>query len=84
MSIRTTRTGVGENEALVAATVSELGVAGKVVVATKGGLRRTRTGWDVDASPAWLNQSCDASLRALGMDCIMLYQLHAPDPDIDI
>ncbi|MDZ7736460.1 MAG: aldo/keto reductase [Gammaproteobacteria bacterium] len=76
--------GVGENEALVAATVSELGVAGKVVVATKGGLRRTRTGWDVDASPAWLNQSCDASLRALGMDCIMLYQLHAPDPDIDI
>lgn len=77
--------GVGENEQLLASAVAELEVSAEEVrIATKGGLRRTQNGWEVDASPAWLQQSCDQSLAALGTDCIFLYQLHVPDPDIDI
>jgi aryl-alcohol dehydrogenase-like predicted oxidoreductase len=29
-----------------------------------------------------LRAACDASLAALGVDCIDLYQLHAPDPQV--
>lgn len=76
--------GVGENECLVAGAVAKADNANNIVIATKGGLRRTQSGWDVDASPAWLQQSCDTSLHALNTDCIDLYQLHAPDPRVDI
>ncbi len=75
---------VGENETLVAEALSRLPESMPVMVATKGGLRRTQSGWEVDASPACLQYSCDASLQALGTECIPLYQLHAPDPDVDI
>lgn len=79
---------VGENERLVAAAINEYnqasGPAVNPVIATKGGLRRTVSGWELDTSPAWLQQSCDASRQALGTPTIQLYQLHAPDPDGDI
>jgi aryl-alcohol dehydrogenase-like predicted oxidoreductase len=51
----------------------------KVVVATKGGLRKEGDQLVRDASPAWLRQGLEASLRALGTDYIDLYQLHWPD-----
>lgn len=77
--------GVGENERLIVAALAEISTAmTSVHIATKGGLRRTADGWEVDASPAWLQQSCEASLQALDMDCIFLYQLHVPDPETDI
>jgi len=75
---------VGENERLIAAALAEVDNTDQVMIATKGGLRRTQTGWEVDGSPHWLRQSCAASLKALATDCIDLYQLHVPDPDIDI
>jgi len=79
---------VGENEQLVAAALAEWnpasGAAKSPVIATKGGLRRTLSGWELDTSPAWLQQSCDASRQALDTDAIQLYQLHAPDPHGDI
>ena len=75
---------VGENEQLVAAALDEWNCASSPVIATKGGLRRTLSGWELDTSPAWLQQSCDASRQALATDTIQLYQLHAPDPEGDI
>ena len=51
-----------------------------LVIATKGGLRRTGPGeWPVDARPERLRDCCEASLRRLKLDRIDLYQLHAPD-----
>jgi aryl-alcohol dehydrogenase-like predicted oxidoreductase len=54
----------------------------QVVIATKGGLRMTDSGLVRDASPEWLRQGVDASLTALGIDHIDLYQVHWPDPKV--
>jgi aryl-alcohol dehydrogenase-like predicted oxidoreductase len=54
----------------------------QIVIATKGGLRRTDSGLVRDASPRWLRQGVDASLTALGIDHIDLYQVHWPDPKV--
>jgi aryl-alcohol dehydrogenase-like predicted oxidoreductase len=54
-----------------------------LVVATKGGLRRSGPGqWPRDARPERLKECCDASLRRLKVDRIDLYQLHSPDPRV--
>jgi pyridoxine 4-dehydrogenase len=56
-----------------------------LVVATKGGLRRTGPGeWPVDARPERLKECCEGSLRRLRLDRIDLYQLHRPDPDVPL
>ena len=34
-------------------------------------------------APERIPRACDASLRRLGVDVIDLYQVHAPDPDVD-
>jgi aryl-alcohol dehydrogenase-like predicted oxidoreductase len=56
----------------------------QLVIATKGGLRMTDTGLVRDASPEWLRQGVDASLTALGVDHIDLYQVHWPDPKVPV
>jgi aryl-alcohol dehydrogenase-like predicted oxidoreductase len=53
-----------------------------VVLATKGGLRRTPDGMVRDSSPAWLRSGVEQSLRAFGVDHIDVYQIHWPDPDV--
>jgi pyridoxine 4-dehydrogenase len=54
-----------------------------LVIATKGGLRRTGPGqWPRDARPARLKECCEGSLRRLKVDRIDLYQLHSPDPQV--
>jgi pyridoxine 4-dehydrogenase len=56
-----------------------------LVIATKGGLRRTGPGeWPRDARPERLRECCDGSLRRLRLDRIDLYQLHAPDPQVPL
>lgn len=73
---------VGHNERLVAhALYAYDGAAGPPLVATKGGHTRHGYDWDLDGSPGWLRRACEASLIALGVDVIDLYQLHRPDPD---
>lgn len=54
----------------------------EAIVATKFGspLGEGRGG----ASPAWIAQACEDSLRRLGTDRIDLYQLHVPDPSVPI
>jgi pyridoxine 4-dehydrogenase len=54
-----------------------------LVIATKGGLRRTGPGqWPRDGRPERLKESCEGSLRRLKLDRIDLYQLHSPDPQV--
>jgi len=56
-----------------------------LVIATKGGLRRTPSGdWPEDGRPEKLREACEASLARLRLDRIDLYQLHAPDPEVPI
>jgi pyridoxine 4-dehydrogenase len=51
-----------------------------LVIATKGGLRRTGPGqWPRDARPERLKRCCEDSLRRLRLERIDLYQLHSPD-----
>jgi aryl-alcohol dehydrogenase-like predicted oxidoreductase len=69
---------IGHNERLIAKAAK----GRKVLIATKGGLRRPNGAWTNDASPAFLRESCEKSLKALGVDAIGLYQLHAPDKKV--
>src|SRR3954454_17474520 len=56
-----------------------------LVIATKGGLRRTGPGqWPRDARPERLRECCEGSLRRLRLDRIDLYQLHSPDPNVPL
>ncbi len=56
-----------------------------LVIATKGGLRRTRSGgWPEDGRPEKLREACEGSLARLRLDRLDLYQLHAPDPKVPI
>ncbi|MFO0617264.1 MAG: aldo/keto reductase [Polyangiaceae bacterium] len=69
---------IGHNERLLAKALR--GRSERVVVATKGGLERPNGAWTRNAKPEHLAAACEASLRALGVDAIDVYQLHAPDP----
>lgn len=54
-----------------------------LLIATKGGLRRTGPGqWPRDLRPERIKECCEASLRRLKVDRIDLYQLHAVDPKV--
>src|SRR3954465_2455719 len=54
-----------------------------LLIATKGGLRRTGPGqWPRDLHPERIKECCEASLRRLKVDRIDLYQLHAVDPNV--
>jgi aryl-alcohol dehydrogenase-like predicted oxidoreductase len=72
---------IGHNERLIARALREKKHA-PVVVATKGGLARPSGAWTRNARPAHLRSACEASLKALGVERIDVYQLHAPDPDV--
>ena len=54
----------------------------EVVIATKGGLRMSDEGLVRDSRPEWLRRGVEASLRALEVDHIDLYQIHWPDPQV--
>ena len=54
-----------------------------LVIATKGGLvRPADRSWQRDGRPEHLRAACEGSLRRLRVDCIDLYQLHAPDEKV--
>ena len=75
---------VGHNERLIAeALASWGGDRDAVLIATKGGHTRPPDGsWALDGSPAHLRAACEASLKALGVEAIDLYQFHRPDPSV--
>lgn len=74
-------TETGHNERLIAEALRTwTGDRSKVEVVTKGGLLRTGGKWVADAKAKALRAACEASRRALAVDTIDLYQLHAVDP----
>ncbi len=77
-------TETGHNERLFAKAYGELptDLREKVVIATKGGHIRPEGRWEQDGRPEHLQEAIDASLKALHVDCIPLYQYHRPDPKV--
>jgi aryl-alcohol dehydrogenase-like predicted oxidoreductase len=74
---------VGHNERLIGEALRSWGGdPSDVLVATKGGHIRPGGRWEVDGTPSHLRSACEASLRALGVDTIDLYQFHRPDPSV--
>jgi aryl-alcohol dehydrogenase-like predicted oxidoreductase len=74
----------GHNERLIAkALASYPGDTSNVLVATKGGHLRPGDGsWTLDGSPEHLREAAEASLKALEVEAIGLYQFHRPDPKV--
>lgn len=74
--------GFGKSEEIVGKAIGQWGRE-KVVIATKVGLE-----WDArerirrNSSPERILVEIDDSLRRLGVDCIDLYQVHWPDPEV--
>jgi aryl-alcohol dehydrogenase-like predicted oxidoreductase len=76
---------LGHNERLITKAIATWqGDRSRVLVATKGGLRRPSGAWTVDAHPTQLRRACERSLRALHLPRIGLYQLHAVDDRVPI
>ena len=77
---------MGRNERLVAEALDTWsGDADDILVVCKGGNRRTDDKPYVhDGRPENLRWSCETSLRALGVESLGLYMLHAPDPAVPL
>ena len=72
---------IGHNERLIAkALASWTGDRSAITVATKGGLTRPGGKWIPDGRAKHLARACEASLAALDVGVIDLYQLHVVDP----
>jgi aryl-alcohol dehydrogenase-like predicted oxidoreductase len=71
--------GFGDSEGLLAEALGDDIHRDDVIVATKGGLRPTGDGIERDASPAFLREGVEHSLKHLGVEAIDLYQVHWPD-----
>jgi aryl-alcohol dehydrogenase-like predicted oxidoreductase len=74
---------IGHNESLISEALAEIGLGAgddsRIVVATKGGNTRPGGRWVQNGRPDHLRAACHASLRALRVERISLYQLHVPD-----
>ena len=76
--------GAGHSERVLGQALG--GDRSKVIVATKFGNafdEATRQITGAEATPEYVRQACEASLRRLGMDVIDLYQFHVPDYELD-
>jgi aryl-alcohol dehydrogenase-like predicted oxidoreductase len=76
---------IGHGERLVAEALHTwAGEKARVIVSTKGGNLIHTNPNEISrcGRPDELKTACDASLRALGVPCIDVYHLHAPDPDV--
>ena len=76
--------GMGKNEKLVGEALR--GRRNQVVLATKFGNVRAPNGdfLGVNGKPDYVRQSCEASLKRLGVDVIDLYYQHRVDPETPI
>jgi predicted oxidoreductase len=69
--------GFGDAEALLGEVLAaEPGLRGRMVLATKGGIRPPLP---YDQSPEYIAQAIDDSLRRLQVDTVDLWQVHRPD-----
>lgn len=72
----------GESEEIVGKALA--GRRDEVVLATKVHGRMGRGGNEGGNSRLWIMREVEASLRRLGTDRIDLYQIHRPDPSVDL
>jgi aryl-alcohol dehydrogenase-like predicted oxidoreductase len=75
---------LGHNERLLAAVLGGRPDRHAIRIASKVGLRRSGDAWIRDASPVHIRAACERSLKALNVDRIYLYQLHAVDPMVPL
>jgi aryl-alcohol dehydrogenase-like predicted oxidoreductase len=83
---------VGHNERLIVRAIATWdgrprlgsGERSPIVIATKGGLTRPNGQWIPDGRARHLREACEASLKALRVERIDLYQLHAVDPRVPL
>src|SRR5918997_4491189 len=72
---------IGHNERLIAQALRSWdGDRSRISIATKGGLTRPEGRWEPDGRAKHLAAACERSCRALDVQSIDLYQLHAVDP----
>jgi aryl-alcohol dehydrogenase-like predicted oxidoreductase/histidinol phosphatase-like enzyme/predicted kinase len=75
----------GHNERLIARALSTWrGNRSTIAVATKGGMTRPGGRWVPDGRAKHLAAAAEHSCRALEVERIDLYQLHAPDPRVPL
>ncbi|NJP88213.1 aldo/keto reductase [Nonomuraea sp. FMUSA5-5] len=74
----------GESEELIGRFLAENGLRDEVVLATKVHGRMGEGPNRGGNSRAWIMRAVDDSLRRLRTDHIDLYQIHRPDPSVDI
>ena len=74
--------GFGHNEMLVGEAIA--GRRGEVFLATKFGNLAGRGGKIADGRPEFVIESCEASLKRLGVDVIDLYYQHRIDPTVPV
>ncbi|MCL1800237.1 MAG: aldo/keto reductase [Promicromonosporaceae bacterium] len=74
----------GHNERIIGKALREAGAAAdRVLVATKAGRYQTSAGeFASEGRPEQIRAAFEASLKALGVDRIGLYQFHRPDVDV--
>jgi aryl-alcohol dehydrogenase-like predicted oxidoreductase len=74
--------GNGANEQLLGRAVRSF--RDKIIIATKCGIKFIGDECKIDNTPNYIRQSCDASLRRLGVEAIDLYYLHRYNPDVPL
>jgi aryl-alcohol dehydrogenase-like predicted oxidoreductase len=72
----------GESEEIVGKALADR--RDKIVLATKVHGPMSFDPNEQGNSRRWIIQECENSLRRLGTDYIDLYQIHRPDPDVDV
>ncbi|HEV7763154.1 MAG TPA: aldo/keto reductase [Acidimicrobiales bacterium] len=72
----------GESEEIVAKAIK--GRRDDLVIATKVHGQMGRDPNQAGNSRRWIMRACEDSLRRLGTDHIDLYQIHRPDPNVDV
>jgi aryl-alcohol dehydrogenase-like predicted oxidoreductase len=75
---------LGHNERLLTGVLAGRPDRRAIRVASKVGLRRSGDGWIRDASAVHIRAACERSLKALNVERIYLYQLHAVDPAVPL
>ena len=80
--------GFGHNETLIGEFLKAGGSArrAQVVLATKFGIVRAAGQYErrIDNTPAYVQSSCEASLKRLGVETIDLYYCHRRNPDVPV
>ena len=76
--------GFGTSESIVGKALSTGSLRQQAIIATKAGLEWSSGRPRRDSRPARLRQELEDSLRRLGTDYIDLYQIHWPDPLVQI